>query len=244
VLLAAHVASIDRLADPRYATEPKTHVIWHEVLIGLIGSSPELQRLYIGEVPGPAFPDSHAYAAVVRDLNARHDKSSPIAFMHDGRIDLDASINENEYERLKRAMVFKIITEHPYATVMGIINKYVIQAGFYARFAAVGWTSAGWAALIVAVGAILWLMMTTGESLPAGTIWGWAAGPVMMLAFSTAPVVIEPSPLSVGTLLCFVVAGCAGATLLVAAAVRRMRPVTASADRGRAPQQCVAGKRS
>jgi|HubBroStandDraft_6_1064221.scaffolds.fasta_scaffold143924_2 hypothetical protein len=232
ILLVTYLTAINTLADARYATEPKAHVIWHEVLIGLVGASPELQRLYLGEAGGIDFPDAFAYAAVVRDLNARDDRSSPIAFMQDGRIDIDASVNDNEYERLQRAMAFKIIREHPFAVAAGMINKYLEQARMYAQSRAMPPGALGGAALIVAVGAFVWIM-TGGGNLPPGAVRRGAAATVMILAFSTAPVAIEPSIFSVGTLLCFLVAACIAVTILIAAAVRRMRPIAAAPGKGR-----------
>jgi hypothetical protein len=231
VLLVMHVTTIHVVAAPRYATEPKIHVIWHEVLIGLLGASPELQRLYLGKEYGITFDDELAYFAVVSDLNARNDKSSPIAFIHDGRIDLDASISDIEYERLQREVAFKIVRDHPSAVAAGIINKFAEQLRMYRLNGAMTAGAFGLPALIVSLGALLWIMVS-GETLSARALAIGAAALLIILAFSTVPVIIEPSFLSVGTLLCFLVAGVVTMTTLVAQAVKQVRPAT-SDDCGR-----------
>jgi hypothetical protein len=222
ILLVAHMAAIQKSADPRYATETKTHVIWHEVLSGILGASPELQRAYTGTEHGIDFLDSDPYAAVVRDINARNDRSSKIAIVHDGRIDLDASVDQNEYERLKRAMAFKIIRERPGAVGVGIYNKFVEQAESFARKDAMSPGNLAGAALLTALGTLVWLI-AQGYPPPADQVRGGAAAGGIILLFSTAPVVIEPSSLSVGTLLSFLVALALGISTTIVLAVHRLR---------------------
>src|ERR1700722_11851364 len=69
--LAAHMTMIKVSADRRYATELEYHVVWHEVLAGLLGASGELQREYLGEDHGVDFRDKDADMAVYRDLQRR-----------------------------------------------------------------------------------------------------------------------------------------------------------------------------
>jgi hypothetical protein len=214
VALAAHMASISLNADPRYATESAYHSVWHEVLSGILGASPTLQHVYLGSAHDVEFFDADAYNSVSRDLNARHDTSSPIAFVQDGVIYLDSTRDNREYERLQREMVFKIIREHPFAVIEGLYNKCLAQiAAFRAKDAMAPGNLAG-AGLIVLIGAIVWLgAQRTGPS--AAKIRSGAGGAILVLACSTAPVIISPSVLSVGTLLCFTIAPavCAAASL-------------------------------
>jgi hypothetical protein len=212
-------------ADSRYSTEPKSHVVWHEVLSGVLGASPELQREYIGAEHGIEFLDSDPYAAVVRDLRARNDRSSKIAIINDGRIDLDASIDENEYERLKRTMVIEIIRAHPAAVAVGLYTKSLEQVLIFARKDAMSLGNLAGASLLIALGAFVWLV-SEGSPPPAHQIRDGTAATSIVLVFSTAPVVIEPSPLSVGTLLCFLMAIALSITIAVVLAVHRLREFT------------------
>jgi len=212
--LAAHMASIAINADPRYATESEYHSLWHEILSGVLGSSLELQRIYLGEAHGIDHSDADAYNSVSWDLNARHDKSSPIAYVQDGVIYLDSTRDNLEYERLQRRMVFKIIREHPDLVLGGLYTKLVDQIGRYRAHRAMAWRNLSGAALIILLGALA--LLAAEPTAPSRTTLQNGAGAVLLvLGCSMAPVVIEPSPLSVGTLLCLVIAPvvCAAALL-------------------------------
>src|SRR4029077_3491721 len=44
VVTPAYATIVFLKVDQRYATEPKGHIIWHEILLGIFNSSPELRR--------------------------------------------------------------------------------------------------------------------------------------------------------------------------------------------------------
>jgi hypothetical protein len=204
VALAAHMASISLSADTRYATESKYHGVWHEVLSGIIGASPTLQRIYLGSAHGIDFTDADSYNSVSRALNARHDTSSPISFIQDGVIYLDSTRDNREYERLQRRMVFQIIREHPFVVLEGLYNKCLSQIEQFHSNRAMAPGNLATAALMVLIGALVWLGAQRASP-PAAAMWRAAGGVILVLACSVVPVIVQPSAFSVGTLLCFLI---------------------------------------
>ena len=220
VALAAHKASVSLNADPRYATESEYHSVWHEVLSGIVGASLELQRIYLGEAHGINYLDADSYNSVSRDLNARHDTGSPIAYIQDGVIYLDSERDNREYERLQRRMVFKIIREHPGLVLAEFYTKFVSQMDRFRGNRAMAWGNLAGAALIALLGALAWFGAERAAP-SAAAMRNGLAGLLLVVGCSMAPVVVEPSSLSVGTLLCLVVAPVVWAAGLLAWAIGR-----------------------
>jgi hypothetical protein len=89
IVVSAYSAITSSSADKRYAMEPKGHIIWHEVLQGILGSSPVLKQEYVGSASAE-YTDTEVYEAVIRDLNARNDASSPIVRrLNNGQLTID-----------------------------------------------------------------------------------------------------------------------------------------------------------
>ena len=49
IVVSGYSAVISLRADSRYAIEPKGHILWHEILMGLLSTSPQLRREYLGD---------------------------------------------------------------------------------------------------------------------------------------------------------------------------------------------------
>jgi hypothetical protein len=213
-ILLGHMAAIDAMADPRYQNEPKYHVIWHEVLRGLLGSNTGLQREYLGKVVGlGSLPDQSAYDAIDYDLTLRNDRTSPIVVVQQGRIRVDVSKGWGEYERLARSLALKMVLQHPGQVLAGLYTKSQQQLYEFKERHALSLANLAGAALLTALGALVWLMRggqygcSLGEGLCATAI---------VLAFAAVPPLIAPSSLSVGTLLTYLIALClAGLSVVI-----------------------------
>jgi hypothetical protein len=211
VALAGHMSLISHAVDARYASQPKYHPIWHEVLRGLMGSSSALQKAYIGRFTTlGAASDQDAYDAVSYDLTERWDTSSPIAVVRGGRVEADVTRGWSEYERLARRLVIQIVLKHPKTVLYGLYNKGIEQISEYRDQDAMSFENLRVAGLIAALGAIIWLAM---GGVGSRHLLGGAYGAAVMLLAALAPPIIAPSALSVGTLLAylmaFVLAACA-----------------------------------
>jgi hypothetical protein len=113
LVVFAYSAVVSMSADQRYAMEPKAHIVWHEVMIGLLRSNLELRREYLGGAPLGS-DDGEVYTAVIHDLNARNDFRSPIVKrLGDGQLTIDLMGGWAEYDRLVRSLAFRIIRDHP-----------------------------------------------------------------------------------------------------------------------------------
>jgi hypothetical protein len=203
VALAAHMAMIEMSADKRYAAGTKYHIVWHEVLRGVLGSSLELQRDYLGRVIGiESPPDAVAYEAVSNDLTRRNDRSSPIAVVENGRILADVTRGWDAYERMARRLVIRMIIEHPAAVLTGVYYKFTEQLAEYSASDALAPRNFISAALLTALAALIWLGLGGG----LGEWKSAACATFIVLAFAMTPPLVAPSALSVGTLLAFLVA--------------------------------------
>ena len=112
-----------------YGTETGDHLFWHAVYTGLVSAHPTLGALYL---QGDAeYSDSMGYNAVLRDLRARDDASSPIAFRRDGQIFIDVSRNFSEYDRLIGQITRRIILEHPLECIGSMYYKARNQIDFF-----------------------------------------------------------------------------------------------------------------
>jgi hypothetical protein len=222
-LLTMGTIAIDLRVDPRYSAEPKAHVIWHEVLRGILSTNLELQQIYVGKVTELGDPtDQIAYDAVMKDLNDRHDRNSPIAFNVDGRIYIDPDRSYAEYDRLAQSLSSRIIADHPFKVIASIPEKVSEQIDFFNGFtlhSAMRVDNLLIAALVAALAGVLWLGAKTGEMLVRDIVSGTTAAAIV-LACALVPPLIAPSNLSVGTLLCFLIAPVVGAFVLLGLAVR------------------------
>jgi hypothetical protein len=206
LVVAVNIALIDFTADSRYRQEPKAHIIWHEVLRGILSTNLKLQDIYLGKQTelGDA-PDTIVYDAILRDLNARHDASSPIAYVENGRIWFDIMLGHNEYEKLARSLTVRIIVAHPVEVIGSIAEKFSEQIDWFNRYMQVGNLIGAMA--IAGLAGLLWVA-SGGRVLLKELVHGLGAI-LTVLAFSLVPPLIAPSYLSVGTLLCFLVAATA-----------------------------------
>jgi hypothetical protein len=197
-------ASISAVADKRYGMEPGGHVIWHEVMLGLFESSPQLRREYIGEVV-PANDDQMVYAAIIHDLKARHDFSSPIVRkLGDGDITIDILAGYGEYERLARSLALRIIFSHPFAVLAGVPNKITDQLDAYDNHTrqSMGWANVRVPIALVAVGALI-CMVAGGFTIDRAALRSASALIGILLLFASVTPMIEASALSIGSLFCY-----------------------------------------
>jgi hypothetical protein len=216
--LAAHMMQIGFSADAAYKSEPKYHPIWGSVLSGLLSSSALLQNEYLGRIFGDGeapLPDEVVDQAISNDLNKRHDSSSPLAQVNnDGTIEIgvdngkgpDPNYGWDEYDRIARALAIRIVMQHPLEVIRGFYIKTLNQIELYNRRDALSFVNwAGMIAIAIA-GGVLWvgggIHRVTSRDLLSG-----AAAVILVLFCAAIPPMIEPSALSVGTLLAYLVAG-------------------------------------
>ena len=201
VVVFAYSTVVSMSADQRYAMEPKAHIVWHEVMIGLLRNSVQLRREYLGDVP-PNNADAQVYTAVIRDLNARNDSSSPIVVrLGDGQLSIDLMRGWAEYDRLVRSLALRIIYDHPSAVLGTLLPKISQQVAFYDSpdTHSMSWENLQTPIILVAVGAFI--CMAAGGFTVGAAVLGSAAGVIaVVLLFATATPVVHPSPLSIGTL--------------------------------------------
>ena len=229
--LAAHMSLISFNADKSYQGEPKYHPVWPSVLGGLLGSSTELQREYLGRAEhadSEPVPDQWIEDAINNDLNKRNDRSSPHATVQNGKIFVgvdngvrgaDPNYGWNEYERLARSLVLRIVAQHPVSVVAELFAKARSQVRLYAEH--LSFSNLAGMMMIAVVGGLVWLT----EALPVVTVRELISGigaAITVLSFAAVPPIIEPSPLSVGTLLSYLIAG-ATAPFALAVLIAKLR---------------------
>ena len=201
VVVFAYSTVVSVSADQRYAVEPKAHIIWHEVMIGFLRNSVQLRREYLGDVP-QGNVDNEVYTAVIRDLNARNDSSSPIARrLDDGQLTIDLIRGWAEYDRLVRSLALRIIRDHPLAVLDTVPAKISDQIGRYDNPLnhSMSWKNLQVPVILIAAAALI-CMAAGGFTLGAAAL-GSAVGVVaIVLLFAAAPPMIHASPLSIGTL--------------------------------------------
>jgi hypothetical protein len=205
VILAAHMTLISASAARQYGQEPKYHIIWHEVLRGLLGSSLELQREYLGREDGLGSPhDTVAYDAVIKDLTERNVRSSGV-FVQDGKVIPDLNKGWADYERFARDLSIRMVLNRPRAAAIGLLEKCREQYNEYFVYNALVLTTLAVPALITAMATIFWLC-SGARRLSVGALLGGSFATLLVMAFATIPPFIAPSPLSVGTLLVYLLA--------------------------------------
>jgi hypothetical protein len=224
--LAAHMSFINLFADSAYKSQSEYHLIWDSVLAGLLDSNAELQREYLGRHLGDnASPleDEYIEEAINRDLTARNDRSSPIAVEQNNKIVIYIGSDPNEYNRLARALALRIISHHPIEVAKGLYQKILNQIGLYRQGNATSWASLSGMIACAVAGAILWLIGSIFTLTPREALTG-AYAAIAILLFAAIPPLIEPSELSVGTLLSYLIAGVvAPATLIAVVATLALR---------------------
>lgn len=201
IVVSAYSAVVSMSADQRYAMEPKAHIVWHEIMVGLLGSNAELRREYLG---GDLHDtgDNDVYTAVIRDLNARNDSSSPIARrLGDGQLTIDLMRGWGEYDRLVRSLALRIIRDHPLAVLETVPAKITHQMRWYDNPVrhSMSWGNVQVPIILIAAGALI--CMAAGGFTIGAAMAGSAAGAIaIVLLFAAVTPMIEPSALSIGTL--------------------------------------------
>ena len=201
VVVSVYSAVVSMSADQRYAMEPKAHIIWHEFMIGLLSSNVELRREYLGDAPSGG-DDGEVYTAVIRDLNARNDSSSPIVRRQsDGQLTIDLMRGWAEYDRLVRSLALRIIRDHPLAVLETVPAKIREQITWYDNPVrhSMSWGNLQVPIILIAAAALICL--TAGGFSVGAAMARSATGVIaIVLLFAAATPMIEPSPLSIGTL--------------------------------------------
>jgi hypothetical protein len=200
VVTAAYSTIVSITADHRYSSEPKGHVIWHEILMGLLSTSPELRHEYAGT--DDTYGDQEVYNAVMRDLNARNDASSPIARrLGNGELIINLMAGWNEYEKLVRSLTLRIILHHPLVVVETLPAKVEDQLRWYDNPVrhSMSWENLRIPAIIVAVGALI-CMAAGGFTVGLAALRAAAIIVAVLLLFASVTPWIEPSALSIGSL--------------------------------------------
>jgi hypothetical protein len=203
VVTAAYSTMVSITADHRYSSEPRGHLIWHEILMGLLSTSPELRREYAGT--DDTYADQEVYNAVMRDLNARNDASSPIVRrLSNGELIINLMAGWNEYERLVRSLTLRIILHHPWVLVETLPTKVKDQLRWYNNpvRGSMSWANLRIPVIVVAVGALI-CMAAGGFTIGLAALRAAAIIVAVLLLFASVTPWIEPSALSIGSLFCY-----------------------------------------
>jgi hypothetical protein len=199
----AYSAVVSMSADQRYAVEPKAHIVWHEVMIGLLRSNKELHRQYFGDAPH-GNSDGGVYTAVIRDLNARNDSSSPIARrLDDGQLTIEPMRGWAEYDRLVRSLVLRIVRDHPLAVLETVPHKIREQLTWYDNPVShsMSWENLQVPIILIAAGALI-CMAAGGFTIGTASLGSTVGIIAIVLLFAAATPMVQPSAFSIGTLFC------------------------------------------
>lgn len=115
----------------------------------------------------------------------------------------DPNYGWNEHERLARSLALRIVAQHP-VWLLRIVRQGAQPGRLYAEH--LSFSNLVGMMIIAVVGGLVWLT----EALPVVTVRELISGvgaAIAVLLFATVPPIIEPSPLSVGTLLSYLIAG-------------------------------------
>jgi hypothetical protein len=205
LVVSAYAVIVSLKADVRYAAEPENHILWHEVLMGILGANPELRRDYVGD-NSPPYGDQVVYAAILHDLNARNDASSPIVSRaQNGQLTLDADKGWSEYEKLIRSLTLRIVRQHPWAVLGAVPARIRDQILWYdlPGTHSMAWSNVRLPVTIIAIGALL-CAMAGGFAADSATLRSaiYLIATVLLFAAVT-PVLIRPSGLAIGTLFAY-----------------------------------------
>ena len=204
IVVSGYSAVISLRADSRYAIEPKGHILWHEILMGLLSTSPQLRREYLGDEK-LTYRDDEVYLAVDRDLKARDDASSPMVRRlpnGDPIVDLSLPGGWNEYEKLVRSLTLRIILHHPIAVLETLPTKITEQIRWFNHPDAhsMAWVNLRTLVIVVVAGAFI-CAMAGGFAVNLATLGSAALFAAVLLLFALmTPLLVEPSELSIGTL--------------------------------------------
>jgi hypothetical protein len=227
LVVSVHSFVIAKSADPLYATERKGHIIWHEVLMGILSTNPQLRLEYVGDTLR-TYGDEEVYTAVVRDINARNDSSSPIARrLPNGQLTIDLMSGWGEYDKLVKSLTLRIIYQHPFAVLSAVPTKIGDQITWFdnPRAHSMAWANLRVAVVIVAVGALVG-MAAGGFAADRQTRCSALFLIAIVLLFALATPMIHPSELAIGTLFAYL-----GAIAIVAAwGVARVAGITSKLE--------------
>ena len=239
LVVSVYFAVLSVSADRRYAREPEGHVIWHEVILGLLTTSPDLRREYVGNVP-PMNVDQEVYTAVINDLKARNDFSSPIVRkLPGGDITLDILAAYGEYDNLARSLALRIIIHHPFAVIAGVPQKITDQMGWWGtnpRRHPMAWGRLRVAVVLTALGALL-CMVAGGLTVDRAALAGAAACGGIVLLFASLTPLIEPSASSIGSLFSYLGAIAVVVAFVVALSIRGLVKLKAKLGGSSSPTQ-------
>jgi hypothetical protein len=204
LVVSTYSAVVSLRADSRYATEPKGHIIWHEILMGLLSTSPELRREYLGGKE-LTYSDDVVYLAIDHDLKVRKDFSSPmVRRLPNGDPAADFTLPDgwNEYENLVRALTLRIILHHPVAVLETLPTKIKDQIVWFDNPAtnSMTWANLRMLAIVVAVGASI-CAIAGGFTVNRASLGSAVLFVAVLLLFaSMTPLLVEPSAMSIGSL--------------------------------------------
>ena len=239
LVVSAYSTVLSVNADRRYAREPEGHIIWHEVILGLLATSPDLRREYVGNVPSTNV-DQDVYVAVINDLKARNDFSSPIVRkLPDGDITLDILAAYGEYDKLARSLALRMIIHRPFAVIASVPQKIADQIGWWGtnpHRQPMAWGRLRVAIVLTALGALL-CMVAGGFTAERAALAGTAACGGIVLLFASLTPLIEPSPLSIGSLFSYLGAIAVVAAFAVALSIRGLVKLKAKLGGASSPAQ-------
>jgi hypothetical protein len=203
IVVLAYSAVISLRADSRYAAEPKGHIVWHEILMGLLSTSPELRREYL-DGKNLAYRDDEVYMAIDHDLKVRNDfSSSMVRRLPNGDPVADFALpgGWNEYEKLVRSLTLRIILHHPIAILETVPTKIEDQIRLfdYPGTNSMAWVNLRTSVIVVALGAFI-CAVAGGFTVNLATFRSAALFAAVFLLFASMTPLIEPSALSIGSL--------------------------------------------
>jgi hypothetical protein len=204
IVVSAYSAVTSLNADSRYALEPKAHIVWHEIMLGLLSTSPELRRDYLPD-ENLTYDDKIVYMAVDHDLKARDDASSPVVRRlpnGDPVVDLAPPAHWNDYEKLVRSLTLRIVLEHPVAVLKTVPTKIEEQMRWFNHPAvhSMGWVNVRTFVIVVALGAFI-CAVAGGFTVNLATLGSAALFAAVLLLFaSMTPLLVEPGPHAIGSL--------------------------------------------
>jgi hypothetical protein len=213
LVVSAHSFAIAKNADARYAAEPKDHILWHEVLMGILSTNPQLRLEYVGDTLR-TYGDEEVYAAVIRDINARNDASSPIVRrLPNGQLTIDLMSGWGEYDKLVKSLTLRIMYQHPLAVLAAIPTKIGDQIMWfdYPGVHSLAWDKVRVPIAVIVVGAVV-CIAAGGFAVDRQRRSSALALIAIVLLFAMATPMIHPSELAIGTLFIYL-----GAVVILAA---------------------------
>jgi hypothetical protein len=172
--------------------------------MGLLSTSPELRRDYLPD-ESLTYDDNIVFMAVDHDLKARDDASSPVVRRlpnGDPVVDLAPPAHWNDYEKLVRSLTLRIVLEHPLAVLETVPIKVEEQIRWFNHPAvnSLSWANLRTPLIVVAVGAFI-CAVAGGFTINLAMLASAALFAVVLLLFaSMTPLLVEPSPHSIGSL--------------------------------------------